>query len=93
MVSPWFVGLALAQTPYQDIKYPKLNDIRLPQVEQVTLSNGMRLFVLEDHELPLIRLSALIRGGSINEPPEKVGLASLTGSWNALPLRWKPALG
>ena len=80
MVSPWIVGSALAQTPYQDLKHPKLNDIRVPQVEQVTLSNGMKLFVLEDHELPLIRLSARIRVGSIDEPPEKVGLASLTGS-------------
>ena len=80
MVLPWFSGSALAQTPYQDLEHPKLNDIRVPEVEQVTLSNGMKLFVLEDHELPLIRLSARIRVGSINEPPEKVGLASLTGS-------------
>jgi len=80
MVSPWIVGSAMAQTPYQDLKYPKLNDIRVPEVEQVTLSNGMKLFVLEDHELPLIHLSARIRVGSIDESPEKVGLASLTGT-------------
>ncbi len=80
MVSSWVAGSVLAQTPYQDLKYPKLNDIQLPQVEQVTLSNGMRLFILEDHELPLINLSARIRVGSIDEPPEKVGLASLTGT-------------
>ena len=41
---PGIAGSSLAQTPYKDLKYPKLNDIRLPQVEQVTLSNGMRLF-------------------------------------------------
>jgi len=80
MVSPWIVGSAVAQTPYQDLKYPELNDIRVPEVAQVTLSNGMKLFVLEDHELPLIHLSARIRVGSIDEPPEKVGLASLTGT-------------
>ena len=80
MVSSWVAGSILAQTPYQDLKYSKVNDIQLPQVEQVTLSNGMRLFILEDHELPLINLSARIRVGSIDEPPEKVGLASLTGT-------------
>jgi len=80
MVSPWLVDSAVAQTPYQDLKYPELNDIRVPEVAQVTLSNGMKLFVLEDHELPLIHLSARIRVGSIDEPPEKVGLASLTGT-------------
>ena len=80
MVSLWIAGSAMAQTPYQDLKYPILNDIRVPEVEQVTLSNGMKLFVLEDHELPLIHLSARIRVGSIDESPEKVGLASLTGT-------------
>ena len=80
MVSLWIAGSALAQTPYQDLKYTRLKDIQVPQVEQVTLSNGMKLFVLEDHELSLIHLSARIRVGSIDESPEKVGLASLTGS-------------
>lgn len=80
MVLAWISGSAAAQTPYKDLQYPKLNDIRVPEVEQVTLDNGMKLFVLEDHELPLISLSARIRVGSINEPPEKVGLASLTGT-------------
>ena len=80
LVSLWIAGSAMAQTPYQDLQYPKLNDIRVPEVEQVTLSNGMKLFVLEDHELPLIHLSARIRVVSIDESPEKVGLASLTGT-------------
>ena len=80
LVALWIAGSALAKTPYQDLKYPRLKDIQVPQVEQVTLSNGMKLFVLEDHELPLIHLSARIRVGSIDEPPEKVGLASLTGT-------------
>ena len=30
---------------------------------QVTLSNGLRVFLLEDHELPLVRGSLLMRGG------------------------------
>jgi predicted Zn-dependent peptidase len=30
---------------------------------QVTLGNGMRVFLLEDHELPLVRGSLLMRGG------------------------------
>jgi predicted Zn-dependent peptidase len=38
------------------------------------------LFLLEDHELPLISVSARIRVGSIYEPPDKIGLAAITGS-------------
>jgi len=66
--------------PYTKLKYPKLGDIKIPQVERVTLSNGMQLFLLEDHELPLIRISARIRVGSVYEPADMIGLAAITGS-------------
>ncbi len=66
-------------TDYRSLKYPKLGDVEVPEVEQVTLANGMRLFLLEDHELPLINLSVRVRTGSIYEPAEKIGLASITG--------------
>ncbi|MHC4535275.1 MAG: M16 family metallopeptidase [Planctomycetota bacterium] len=65
---------------YKQLTYSKLGDIQVPEVQQVTLANGMQLFLLEDHELPLISVSARIRVGSIYEPPEKIGLASITGS-------------
>jgi zinc protease len=64
---------------YAKLKYPKLRDIQVPQVERVTLANGMRLFLLEDHELPLVSISVRIRTGSMYETPEKVGLADITG--------------
>ncbi|RME55205.1 MAG: insulinase family protein [Deltaproteobacteria bacterium] len=64
---------------YKDLTFPKLHDIEVPKVEEVTLSNGIRLFLLPDHELPLIELSARIGAGSIYEPAEKVGLASIVG--------------
>jgi len=82
-----FLGLGLLwsgcaeqqATDYRSLKYAKLGDIEVPEVEQVTLANGMRLFLLEDHELPLINLSVRIRTGSVYEPAEKIGLASITG--------------
>ncbi len=51
-----------------------------PKADKVTLSNGMTVYLLEDHELPLIQLQATIRTGSIYEPADKIGLASITGS-------------
>jgi len=65
---------------YSQLKYPKLGDVQIPKVERVTLSNGMRLFLVEDHELPLISASAIIRTGSVYEPADKIGLASICGS-------------
>ncbi|MFQ6114431.1 MAG: M16 family metallopeptidase [bacterium] len=72
-------GPAAAQKYYKDIKFPKLHEIKIPKVERFELKNGMILFLVEDHELPLINLSARIGVGSIYEPEDKIGLASLTG--------------
>ena len=65
--------------PYKDLSYPALRDIVIPEVHRQTLPNGIQLFLLEDHELPLIRFSGLIRTGSIYEPADKIGLAGITG--------------
>ena len=65
---------------YKSLAYPKLGDIVVPEVERHTLSNGMRLFLLEDHELPLVSVSARIRTGSVYEPADKIGLAAITGN-------------
>ena len=51
-----------------------------PKAERMTLPNGMVLYLMEDHELPLIQLQAMVRTGNIYEPSDKIGLASLTGS-------------
>jgi len=72
-------GSVAGQRHYKDLQYTDLADIDIPEVEQVTLSNGMRLFLLEDQGLPLVSLSARIRVGSIYETEEKIGLASITG--------------
>ena len=44
------------------------------------LSNGVVTFVVEDHELSLVSISVMIRTGTHLDPPDKIGLASLTGS-------------
>ncbi|MDR4509656.1 MAG: insulinase family protein [Candidatus Brocadiaceae bacterium] len=50
-----------------------------PMVERVELKNGMIVYLLEDHDLPLFYATARIRTGAVYEPEEKSGLASLTG--------------
>lgn len=63
----------------KDLKFPPLKPIHIPDVATVTLPNGMKLFLLEDHELPVINGTARIRTGNLFDPPDKVGLATLTG--------------
>ena len=64
---------------YKKIKYPKLPAFTVPTPENFTLPNGMKVFLLEDHELPLISVNARIATGSNYEPADKVGLAGIFG--------------
>lgn len=69
---------AAALPSYKDLKYPPLPQVKIPQPAQFTLSNGMRIFLLEDHELPLVRGLALIRTGNLFDTNEKRGVSELT---------------
>jgi zinc protease len=65
---------------YKELKFPPLKQVEIPDVMQFTLSNGMRVFLLEDHELPLISGFGLVRTGNLFDPPEKRGLGDVTAS-------------
>ena len=51
-----------------------------PEPDRVVLDNGMVVYLLEDHELPLVTVSATMKTGSWLDPADKIGLASLTGA-------------
>jgi zinc protease len=50
-----------------------------PKADRVSLDNGLVLYSLENRELPLINLTAVIKTGSMFDPPAKEGLAEMTG--------------
>ncbi len=81
-------GLATAQTEvrravvlptYKDLKFAPLPPLQVPMPTELTLSNGMKVLLLEDHELPLVSGGALVRTGNLFDPSDKRGLAGLTG--------------
>jgi predicted Zn-dependent peptidase len=79
-----FVLLSPAQTSnkplqYKKLKFPPLREIQLPEPARFQPANGMIIYLLEDHTLPLIQGSVLVRTGSRYEPADKIGLASMTG--------------
>ena len=61
------------------LKYPELGEIRTPEIDRHELPNGMIVYLLEEHEFPLVDCRMLIRAGSIYEPEAKRGLAQITG--------------
>lgn len=58
--------------------FSPLKDLEPPAFEKVVLPNGLRVFLLEDHELGLVGGQLLIKAGSKNDPIDKVGLATIT---------------
>lgn len=54
---------------------PRLN---LPPIQQLELSNGLDVLLMEKHTVPLVQLNVLVRVGSAHDPVDKRGLASLT---------------
>src|SRR5450432_642118 len=78
-------GTALAQVgkpaaTYKEIKYPSPGPVRVPEPVRFQLPNGMKVLLVEDHELPTISMTAMIRAGGRWQPAAKVGLAAITGT-------------
>ena len=65
---------------YRDLKFPPLREVKIPDIPTFTLANGIKLYLLENHELPLVGGFALVHTGSLFDPPSKVGLAEIMGS-------------
>jgi predicted Zn-dependent peptidase len=63
---------AIAQT-----KAAKEGNFKLPPYTKVTLSNGLTVYLMEQHEVPLINISAAFPAGALQDA-NKSGLASLT---------------
>lgn len=74
----------IAQQPAFDrTKPPVLGpapSLTLPKATERTLANGLRLIVVEHHELPLVDISLVVRTGAEAEPATKTGTATLMAS-------------
>ena len=78
-------GSALAQEqnqsrPWEQFSYPDINSFEMPHLEIFELDNGIRFYLAEDTELPLIEMTVLIRSGGIAVADDKVGLNNLVGT-------------
>ena len=59
----------------------RIAKVELPGYKTVKLENGLTLFLLERHQLPLVSFHWLLKsGGSICDPDGREGLASLTAN-------------
>ncbi|MBI3891109.1 MAG: insulinase family protein [Candidatus Wallbacteria bacterium] len=51
-----------------------------PKAERVVLDSGMIVYLLEDHELPIVNVHATVKTGGWLDPDDKLGLADITGA-------------
>ena len=53
--------------------------VKLPPYREYSLKNGLRIFIMETHEVPLVTLQLLVPAGSATDDPGAEGIANLTG--------------
>ncbi|SMC73804.1 M16 family metallopeptidase [Cellulophaga tyrosinoxydans] len=53
-------------------------DFKLPEYTKIQLKNGLTIYLMERHEVPLIQFTAVFPAGAVNDVKEKSGLAAVT---------------
>jgi zinc protease len=51
--------------------------VQLPRIQKQQLSNGLPVWVVELHEVPVVQVNLVVRSGTADDPPGKYGVASL----------------
>jgi zinc protease len=59
---------------------PQTLRVVLPRAQEATLSNGLRVALLEDHKVATFSLQLLLTGGGLDDPPDQRGLAMVTAA-------------
>jgi predicted Zn-dependent peptidase len=55
-------------------------ELHLPTIQKQTLSNGLPVWIVELHKVPVAQMNLVSFSGTANDPPGKYGLASLTAA-------------
>lgn len=71
-----------AQTPDRT-KPPALGptpSVKINPVQRFELKNGLKVIVYEKHEVPIVQMNLVVKAGSVNEAPDKLGIAGMTAN-------------
>lgn len=74
-------SLGIAQKPLDRTVRPGLAptpEIRLPKIQREVLPNGLRVWLVENHKLPLVAFNLVLFAGSDRDPLTSPGVASFT---------------
>src|SRR3954470_18132691 len=73
-------GVAAQQAPDRNAppKPGPAPSVTVPQIQKRTLSNGLPVWIVELHKVPVVHVELVVRAGSGADPRGKYGLANLT---------------
>ena len=54
--------------------------LSLPKIQKQKLSNGLPVWVVELHDVPVAQINLVVMSGTANDPPGKYGVASLVAA-------------
>jgi zinc protease len=54
--------------------------VQLPPITKRMLSNGLSVWVVEQHKVPLVQVDLVVNAGADDDPPGRFGVASLTAA-------------
>lgn len=57
--------------------YGRTPEVTIPAVWEDSLTNGLEVYGIENHEVPLVQFNMIIDGGQLLDDPNKVGVANL----------------
>jgi len=60
--------------------YGKAPEVQIPDVYESSLSNGLKIYGIENDEVPLVQINMAIDGGQLLEDMDKLGVANLMAS-------------
>ena len=52
--------------------------VQLPKIQKTKLGNGLEIWLVEKHELPIVAMNLVIQAGFDHDPLDKPGIASMT---------------
>src|SRR6476619_2319067 len=51
--------------------------LTLPPIQKRTLTNGLPVWIVEMHKVPLVDVTLLIKSGASSDPGDKIGIANV----------------
>jgi zinc protease len=77
------VACAVAQETLDRNVRPNLGptpDVRLPEIQKAELPNGLRVWLVEAHKVPIVAFNMVLFAGSERDPLSTPGIASMTAA-------------